>query len=210
MSKERRRVVLLATTNPAKVAKLTWALDGLGLSLRTLRDLSPALEPSETGATHEENAAIKAAHWSRLEGCLAIASDGGVRIPALGERWNALQTRRAVGEHTSDEERIQRLLELMRLYRGEERRVRWTEALAVAEAGRTLASWQADGDEGYLAEGFDPTRRRIPGFWVASLFHYPQYGKCYAELSPEELAQVDTSWRALKERVQAWFRARPM
>ncbi|MEK7872447.1 MAG: non-canonical purine NTP pyrophosphatase [Chloroflexota bacterium] len=202
--------VLLATTNPAKAAKLTWALDGLGLSLRTLRDMPPAPEPEETGATFEENARIKATYWSRVADCLAIASDGGVAIPALGERWDALQTRRNAGERVTDEERIQRLLDTMRPYRGQERRVLWTEALAVAEKGRALASWQADGDEGYLAERYDPAPidRGIPGFWVASLFYYPRFGKCYAELSPDELAQVDTSWRTLKEQAQAWFKAR--
>lgn len=204
----RGSTVLLATSNPAKAAKLTWALDGLGLSLRTLRDMPPAPQPQETGATHEENAAIKAAFWSRRAGCLAVASDGGVRIPVLGDLWDALHTRRSLGERASDEEHIHSLLELMRPYRGEDRRVRWVEALAIAERGRVRASWQVDGDEGYLAEGFNPAQRRIPGFWVASLFYYPQFGKCYPELSPEELAQVDTSWRRLKEKVQAWFRAR--
>jgi len=200
--------VLLATTNPAKAAKLTWALEGLGLALRTLLDLPPAPEPQEAGATHQANAVAKAAYWSRLADHLAIASDGGVRIPVLGEGWNALQTRRTVGEHATDDERVRRLLELMLPYRGEDRRVCWVEAVAIAEGGQALASWQVDGDEGYLAESFSPARRRIPGFWVASLFYYPQFGKCYAELSPEELAQVDTGWRTLKEKVQEWFRAR--
>ncbi len=210
MPSEQPQDVLLATTNPAKAAKLAWALEGLGLSLRTLRDIPPAAEPEETGATFEENARIKAAYWSRRADCLAVASDGGVAIPALGERWNALQTRRNAGERVTDEERIQRLLEMMRAYRGRERRAFWTEALAVAERGRVLASWQADGDEGYLAESYDPASidRGIPGFWVASLFYYPRFEKCYAELSPGELAEVDTSWRALKDRAQAWFRAR--
>ncbi|MDO8532345.1 MAG: non-canonical purine NTP pyrophosphatase [Dehalococcoidia bacterium] len=208
MPSEQPQDVLLATTNPAKAAKLAWALAGLGLSLRTLRDIPPALEPEETGVTFEENARIKAACWSRRADCLAMASDGGAAIPVLGERWNALQTRRNAGEHATDEERIQRLLDMMQPCHGQERRIYWTEALAVAERGRALASWRADGDEGYLAERYDPARRRIPGFWVASLFYYPRFGKCYAELSPVELAQVDTSWRTLKERAQAWFKDR--
>ena len=88
--------------------------------------------------------------------------------------------------------------------KGEERRVFWTEAVALADRGRLLGSWQETGSEGYLTESYDPSKA-IPGFWVYGLWYYPQFGKRYVELTSQELAEVDVTWQRLKARVQQWF-----
>ncbi|MBI2887517.1 MAG: hypothetical protein HYY02_09940 [Chloroflexi bacterium] len=198
--------ILLATSNPAKAAKLRWLLKGLPFApvlLSDRPDLPPA--PEETGATFEENARQKAAHASAAFGGLAIASDGGVRIPALGAGWDPLLTRRAAGEEASDADRAGRLLLLMEGLRGEERRVLWAEAIAVADRGRLLAAWEEAGTEGLLTETYDPANA-IPGFWVYSLWWFPQLGKRYVDLTPQELEQADVTWGRLKERVRGWFK----
>ena len=47
---------------------------------------------------------------------LTIASDGGLVIPVLGPRWESRYTRRFAGPAADNEERLSRLLELMRPY----------------------------------------------------------------------------------------------
>ena len=74
--------------------------------------------PDEQGDTHLAVARDKAKQWSRSGSTLAIASDGGLVIPVLGEGWESLYTHRFAGADADDHERARRLLELMEPYRG--------------------------------------------------------------------------------------------
>ena len=58
-------------------------LAGLPLSPVTPEELELSVEPEETGETHEQIAREKAEEWSRQGAMLAIASDGGLVVPAL-------------------------------------------------------------------------------------------------------------------------------
>ena len=148
-----RTKILLATRNPAKQRTLRWLLEGLPLDLKTDGELGLADEtPAEEGSSHEENARIKAEWYSEAAGTLAIASDGGMVIPALGNRWRSLFTHRFAGDDANDEARLERLIDLMRPYGGDDRRAWWVEALAIADAGRIMASWQVEGAHWPAAE----------------------------------------------------------
>ena len=199
--------ILLATSNPAKLDKLRWVLEGLPLTCVPLSQFPDQPQPEESGQTFKENARLKASQGSELFRGLAIASDGGLVIPTLaGGEWEALLTARAAGEEADDGARARHLLALMQGKRGEQRRGFWTEAVALAKRGRLLGSWQETGSEGLLTESYDPAKA-IPGFWVYSLWYCPQFGKRYVELTPQELAEVDVTWQRLKARVQEYLRA---
>jgi XTP/dITP diphosphohydrolase len=201
------RSILLATGNPAKERKLRWLLDGLGYAFRTLRDLPAApAEPVEQGETHREVAALKARFWSEQGGGLAVASDGGAKVPALGDRWDSLFTRRAAGADADDRTRADHLLELMRGRRGAKRDVVWVEGLALARDGELLASWEAQGAIGRLVHAYDP-RDIAGGFYMHGLIQVPRFGKVCARLTPDELALVDDGWNELRPRVRAYLKA---
>ncbi len=198
--------ILIATTNPAKQERLRWLLEGLGIALVSPGELRIAVDAPEEGGDHRAIAERKALAWSKAAGIAAIASDGGLVIPALGERWDALRTGRFAGPGAGDRARLDRLLELMRPLAGGQREAYWTEAAAVAEAGRVLASWQAESARGLIAPSYDPARI-IPGFWAFSVWLLPQRGRTYAELSPAERDRLDDHWARLRERVRAFFGA---
>ena len=197
--------ILLASTNPAKQAKLRWLLEGIPLAPHTPAEvgLTNLFAPSEPGKTHEENASLKALSWSRTASMLTLSSDGGLVVPTLGAQWDSVLTHRLAGEGY-DDERVRHLLELMRPYSGEQRRVSWVEALAIAEAGRVLASWRVEGASGYLTESAGP-QPSVPGFWAFTIWYLPQVGKRYIDLSDEELALVDDHWTQLKSLVHRFF-----
>ena len=199
------RSILLGTSNPAKQRKLTWLVDGLGYRLTRPEDFAPAAEPEERGETHREVAADKARFWSHHSGGLAIASDGGARIPALGDRWDSLLTRRAAGPGASDQHRAEHLLGLMRGRKGTERDVVWVEGLALARGGELLVSWQVEGHLGRLVTRYEPSAIS-GGFWMAGLLQVPRFNKLYARLGAEELAQVDDGWNDLRPRVRTYLR----
>jgi inosine/xanthosine triphosphate pyrophosphatase family protein len=135
---------------------------------------------------------------------LVIASDGGLTIPALGANWESRHTRRFAGPSADDRERARRLLEVMAPLRGEDRAASWVEAVAVADRGEALASWELTGATGYIIEEAPP-EVDVSGFWVFSLWRFPRFGKIYHELTPEEKAALDDHWTRLRELVREWF-----
>ncbi len=196
--------ILLATGNPAKQAKLRWLLDGLGLAPVTPADVGIAFEPPETGRSHGEIASEKSLAWSRRVPHTVVASDGGAHIPALGDAWTSVRTRRAAGPEATDRDRADHLLALMRGRAGPERDVVWREAVAIAQCGELLGCWGAYGNLGRLAETYAPADIE-GGFWMAGLIVVPRFGKLYRHLTPDELVQVDDAWNDLRRRVRASF-----
>ena len=158
----------------------------------------------EEGATCRENAEHKALVWSERAGMVAVATDGGLVIPALGGRWEAVRTGRSAGRNATDRDRLDSLLDLMRPFSGRQRAAFWTEALALAEGGRILGSWETESPKGLLAEAYDPDRIS-PGFWAFSLWYLPEMGKVHVDLTPEELDTVDDHWGRLRESVRAFL-----
>ena len=161
--------------------------------------------PAEVGSSHEENARLKAEAWSSTASLPAIATDGGLVIPALGPSWDSLLTHRFAGEVAADQTRIQRFLELIRPFHGEEREASWVEALAIAESGRSVGSWKVNGATGLIAEE-SSGGPLAPGFWVFSLWHFPEQGKTYNELDESELESLNDHWIQLRSLVQAYYR----
>ena len=197
--------LLLATANTAKLARLRWVVEGLPYATITPADLSPGHVATlpEDGASFADNARQKAEAWSAAAGgMLTLASDGGLEIPALGERWQALRTRRNAGEGADNAERIRHLLDLMRDLHGEGRRARWHEALALAQGGAALHVWTASGDGGLIVEQAPPDPADDP-FWTERIRYYPDAAKPYHDLNADELAALDTVWPRLRAEVRA-------
>ena len=192
-----KREVLLATTNPAKEERLRWLLEGLPVSPLTSESIIEPPSVAEVSETHLANAKAKALAWSQASGLPAIASDGGLVIPALGTAWDPLRTSRFAGEGAGDQERLAQLLRLMAPYRGLEREAYWAEALAVARDGRIEFSAQKESAPGRVAESYDPMGI-IQGFWAFSLWYLPPLGLTYAQLTQEERDALDDHWGRLK------------
>jgi XTP/dITP diphosphohydrolase len=196
--------ILLATGNAAKQETLRWLLEGAPVRPVTPAEAGVTADPDESGETHLEIARQKAREWSEAGSMLVIASDGGLTIPALGANWESRHTRRFAGPSADDRERARRLLEVMAPLRGEDRAASWVEAVAVADRGEALASWELTGATGYIVEEAPP-EVDVSGFWVFSLWRFPRFGKIYHELTPEEKAALDDHWTRLRELVREWF-----
>ena len=199
--------ILLGTSNPAKQDTLRWLLEGLPFSPVTPIQLGLRTAPEETGDTHEAIAQVKGQEWSRAGSMLALASDGGLEIPVLGSGWESRYTDRFAGPAADDAQRRNRLLELMRPYRGAQRKATWVEALAIADRGRLLASWELRGATGTVAESYGDSPQD-PGFWAFSIWYFPELDKTYNQLSLQERDELDDHWVRLRRLVRGFFRGR--
>ncbi len=195
--------ILLATGNRDKQAEFRRLLDGLPFTLVTPAEAGLSGVPEEEGDTHEAIARDKAAQWSKAASMLAIASDGGLVIPALGPRWESRYTRRFAGPAADNDERLRRLLDLMRPCQGEGRRASWVEALALARNGRVLVSWELSGGVGYVDE--QPPDGPLPEFWVFSVWRFPQFGATYSQLTAEQRESIDDHWGRLSRLVRRFL-----
>ena len=197
--------ILLATNNPAKQVTLRWLLEGLALSPVTPRELGLDLDPDEEGDTHQEIARLKVREWSQAASMLSIATDGGLVIPALGHNWESRFTHRFAGPAADDAERSRRLLEFMRPHRGGHREASWVEALAIGDRGEVGASWELTGGTGIIADGIGDAPQ-VEGFWVFSLWRFPQYGNLsYHQLSREQREAMNDHWTQLRHLVRDFF-----
>lgn len=196
--------ILLATGNPHKLEKLTWIIGGFFDPVESLRDHPIDLELEESATTFEGNAVLKATAFSKEYGGYAIATDGGVSIPALGDQWDAIRTKRFAGEGATDEERIAQLLKLMKNKKGDERAMNWREAIAIAKDGELLFSTEVDGVHGVLEESFDPTKYK-PGIWVCSVWYFPEIGKNFFDMTEKEQEYVEQSWHELYQQTREYL-----
>jgi inosine/xanthosine triphosphate pyrophosphatase family protein len=192
----------LATLNAAKVVRLRSLCDGLDVTFRDVTGNPPAI--AETSETHLGNAIAKAVGWSRVVGGAALASDGGLVIPALGDGWESTLTRRATGEDVGDAERARRLLARMRDLEGLRREAYWAEAIAVARDGVLVCAWQTDGMLGRIGEEFKPDPNGPEGFWADGLWETLE-GKKRWGLSEDERAVGADPWAQLFEPVSSFL-----
>ena len=196
--------ILLGTSNSSKQGALRWLLEGLPLSPTTPSQLGLADAPDERGDTHQDIANTKALDWSRSGSMLAIASDGGLLLPALGEAWESRYTHRFAGPGATNAQRLESLLELMRPFQGDQRRATWVEAVAVADQGKLLASWELNGATGVIADA-PATLPNTDGFWAFSVWRFPALGKTYDQLSQEQREELNDHWAQLRTKVQEFF-----
>ena len=205
--------ILLATGNGDKQRMLRWLLEGLSVHPVTPAELGISAAPDESADTHEAIARAKAEEWSSVAGMAAIASDGGLLVPSLGANWESRYTRRFAGPAADDSERQRRLLALMQPYSGPDRSAAFVEGLAIAERGRTLASWEVQGATGRIVDGLDeagdPTGG--DGFWVFPLWYFAEFARTYDQLTEAERATLGDHWESLRRLVHEfatdWLKA---
>jgi len=200
--------ILLATGNAAKQQMLRWLVEGLPLTPTTPEQLGLDAPPGEEGDTHQAIARHKAQQYSLAGSTLVIATDGGLVLPALGDRWESRHTHRFAGPAANDTERVRRLLELMEPYQGRDREASWLEGLAIARRGKVLASWELRGGTGVIAEmpsDITHTAGDTPGFWAFTVWYFPQFRKTYSQLSTGQRESLDDHWGRLRQLVQRYF-----
>ena len=196
--------ILLATGNADKQRMLAWLLEGLPVVGVTPAEAGVSADPDESGDTHEAIARAKAEEWSQAAGMAAIASDGGLLAPALGANWESRYTHRFAGPAADDDERQRRLMELLQPFAGDDRKAAFVEGLAIADGGRTVASWEVQGATGRIVARLDdrgdPTSG--DGFWVFPLWYFDEFGRTYDRLTEAERASLGDHWDALRALVR--------
>ena len=190
------RRLLIATTNPAKLAEYRLLLRGLELEVVSLADLGIADAPAETGDTFAENAQIKARYYFERAGIPTLADDGGLEIDALGGE-PGVRSHRWLGAGGEDSDAAL-VAEVMRRMAGvpaarRGARIRAAIALIYADGGEVRERIAEAAIEGVIGDRAYPEIRA--GFPYRAVLYLPER-KCFlGELGDE--AEAQTSQRRI-------------
>ncbi|MCG3733558.1 XTP/dITP diphosphatase [Vibrio cincinnatiensis] len=186
--------IVLATGNQGKVREMADLLADFGFDVVAQSEFNVS-EVAETGTTFIENAIIKARHAAKETGFAAITDDSGLEVDCLNGAPGIYSARYA-GDHASDAENIEKLLEALKEVPEAQRTARFHCVLVLMRhaddpipivchgqwEGRILA--QTQGNHGF---GYDPI------FWV------PEEQCSSAQLDPMRKKQLSHRGKALKQ-----------
>jgi len=188
--------ILIATTNPGKVAELKAMLDAdvdwLGLS-----DFKSIEEIVEDGKTFAENARKKATGYSNATGTWTIADDSGLVIDALNG-LPGINSARFAGEKDKDRtlidhKNIKKVLEMMKAVEPEKRTARFICHLCLADGDNILLEAQ-----GKLEGTIIDKELGSNGFGYDPIFFVPDLNKTVAQLNAQEKNSISHRGNAIK------------
>jgi XTP/dITP diphosphohydrolase len=179
--------LLVATHNAGKIREIASLLTGLPVEvvgLDAYPDIGELPEPYDTFAA---NAQSKAQAAAAQAGCLALADDSGLEVPALDNRPGVFSSRYA----PTDAARIERLLGEMAGLTGEARRAHFVCVIVVADATSVVGRWQK------TCEGIIATAPRGEGgFGFDPVFLHGD--RTFAEMTSAEKNEVSHRGQALR------------
>jgi XTP/dITP diphosphohydrolase len=195
------RRILIATSNPGKLRDFAGAAASHGIEIAGIPNFASLPPVVEDGHTFEDNARKKAEEYSRYApGEIVVADDSGLEVDVLNGAPGVHSARYASDEphladaNTDDEANNARVLRELKQVSREKRTGRFVCVLAAARDGKTLATFRGTA-EGIILD----TPRGTNGFGYDPLFYFPQIGKTFAELSPEEKAKYSHRGAAFRQ-----------
>lgn len=162
-----------------------------------LREIPP---PDETGATFEENAALKSSYYSRFSNELVFADDSGLEVSAL-DGAPGVHSARFAGKDATDDENNSLLLR--NLNGIDDRRARFVSTVALARNERVLQTTRGTVEGEILREA-----RGAGGFGYDPLFFYPPFASTFGEVDKERKFSVSHRGQALRKLLE-WIASNP-
>lgn len=186
------RTIVVASRNPGKLREIEACLKGLPIELVPVRDAAPDLRLVEEGETFADNARHKARVTAAATGRYALADDSGLEVEAL-DGLPGVRSSRFAGPEATDEERIGKLLALMKHTPSHRRQARFVCVVALAAPQGDVGTWEGT-CEGQIAA--EP--RGTGGFGYDPVFLLPHLGQTMAELPPDQKNALSHRGRALR------------
>jgi XTP/dITP diphosphohydrolase len=185
------RELVVATENLGKLREIKKAIQGAGVTIKSLKDFPHTLPVDEDGATFAENAFKKARAAVQQTGIMSIADDSGLEVDYL-QGLPGVRSARFAGTAASDADNNDKLLQLLTGGPLSQRGALFRCVIAIVAPGgkeawvegqcRGVILEQARGDNGF---GYDP------------LFFIPEVGKTLAELPLDVKNRISHRGRAV-------------
>ncbi|MDD5468180.1 MAG: RdgB/HAM1 family non-canonical purine NTP pyrophosphatase [Anaerolineales bacterium] len=182
--------LLLASTNPGKLAEFRDLLGDLPARLLTPLEVGLRLQVAEVGESYAENASHKALRYASASGLLTLADDSGLEVEALGGLPGIRSARLLAQPRATDKDRRAALLEWLEA-RPRPWRARFVCVVAIAQPDLRL-----DLFEGQCRGEIIPEERGEHGFGYDPIFFFPELQLTMAELPREQKNRISHRARA--------------
>jgi XTP/dITP diphosphohydrolase len=189
------QTLLIATRNRHKTREIGQML-GSGWEVRDLVSLPHAPKIEETGATFEENAALKALTISQIFTGLVLADDSGLEVDALNGAPGVYSARFA-GIDANDAENRFLLIDKLKKLGGDEYPARFRCVIVLASQGELLGSFAGVINGKIILE-----ERGDSGFGYDSMFIPQGYMETFGELQSEIKNSLSHRGRALAKTLE--------
>ena len=197
-----KRQILLASTNPGKLAELSQLLGAVNEQIKwvCLKDYPGTSEVVEDGDTFAENARKKALGYAKATGHWTIADDSGLVIDALNGQPGVYSARYAADECRSDNRKdidsanYKKVLIELKDTPNKNRTARFMCCLCLASPGKVLL--EAEGTvEGVINHA--PLGEN--GFGYDPIFYLPSLNKTAAQLDHQEKNRISHRGNAIRK-----------
>ena len=188
----RRPILWIATRNRGKSREFQTML-GRGWNVRDLHALPKMREIRESGRSFLANAKIKALAVSRtMPGCVVLADDSGLVVPALGG-MPGVRSARFSGPQATDGSNRRKLLRLMVRTPPARRSAYFQATLVLAKSGRVLAV-----KTGRVWGRITQREHGSGGFGYDPIFQPRGYAKTFGQLSERTKDRISHRAMAVK------------
>ena len=185
------KVIIIASNNKNKISEMKEKLKPFNIDVISQKEAGIEIEVEETGTTFEENSILKAEAIFKLTNKPVIADDSGLEIDALnGEP--GVYSHRYAGDNATDEDRINKILDLIKDVPEDERTARFKCVICYIdnEGNKHIFEGISEGKIGFNTNGNN-------GFGYDPIFIYD--GRTFAEMTKEEKNQVSHRGRAVSK-----------
>jgi len=189
--------ILIATTNPGKIAELSAMLDA-DVSWVNLSDFKGIGEIKEDGQTFAENARKKAIGYSKATGLWTIADDSGLVIDAISGQPGVKSARFSGAKDKErtliDHKNIAKVLKLLEGVPKEKRTAKFVCCLCLASPDKVLIETQGS-LEGLIIDRETGTN----GFGYDPIFFVPKLNKTVAQMDADEKNAISHRGNAIRK-----------
>ena len=184
--------IILASNNQNKIKEIKEKVKKLNINIISQKEAGFDFEVPETGTTFEENATIKAEAIYKETQKPVLADDSGLVIDFL-DGMPGVYSHRFAGENATDEDRINKVLTLMKDVPEEKRTARFVcVGCYIDENGQKhIFEGIAEGKIATKPHGFN-------GFGYDPIF-ICELGKSFAEISSEEKNKISHRGKMINE-----------
>jgi len=185
--------VLLATKNKGKIKDFEKLTEEMDLEVVTILDGLDIPDVVEDGETFEENSRKKAKEIAEYTNIITVSDDSGLCVDAL-DGGPGVYSARFGGENATDSEKNQKMLELLKDVKKENRKAHFVSVVSIALPNGEIHSFRGEIEGEILFEA-----RGNNGFGYNPIFYSYELGKSFGEAEDEERKSVSHRARAFRK-----------